>query len=204
MENLDTTSYLEVFHGGEETTYSRRMINRVSKPYEIFPDAFTDKSILDIGANIGNQSYIMQKMGNRVTAHDINPDIIPVLKNNVESIGVQVSDNFEDLKFLHFDTVFCSSVLMLQKNPIEYYEKLLTLDFDNIVIVYHDNYTIPMHDHNKMFSPDIDSDTDSLITKEQLVEASSNLTIIEKDASWDEDMPINDIYYKKTIFIAQK
>lgn len=198
--------FIHELYNGENRKYAQRMINRIEKPYSIIPDAFTNKSIVDIGCCFGDQSYLLQIMGNDVTAHDINPE----LKNTLQVVsemsgGFKVEYDFNVIKQNQYDTVFCSSVINLQPNPMDWFLDILGIDFNTLVLIYHDDLSVPMHDGPKMYSPSSELDYESVITKNDLIALlDDRFTVIDKDSYWDEEIAVNGINYRKTMLIVTK
>lgn len=185
--------------------YMSRLSNRVKKVYDIYPDIFSNKRVLDIGASIGDQSFILNAAGNTVTSFDINPAIIDLLRKNTPK-DVTVESNISNIKNKSFDTIFCSAVINLQAQPYKWFESLFDLEFETLVLIYNDGYTIPNHKSPKMYSPDKLGETTSLVEKDLLLEVCKklNLRVINSELSWKEDVAINNIKYTQTALIVKK
>ena len=186
-------------------SYMTRLADRVKKPYDVYPAAFTNKRVLDIGASSGDQSFILSTMGNSVTSFDLNEAVIPNLTETVPA-GVIVLDNIVGVKENSYDTVFCSAVITQQANPYVWFESLFDIDFKTLVLIYNDGYTTPNHGGAKMYSPDVMGETTFLVEKASLLEVCSSLglNVIESELNWQENVAIEGIEHIQTALIVEK
>ena len=204
-EKFYNTSPYFISNNIDPDSYMTRLADRVKKPYDVYPAAFTNKRVLDIGASSGDQSFILSTMGNSVTSFDLNEAVIPNITETVPA-GVIVLDNIVSVKENSYDTVFCSAVIPHQANPCVWFESLFDIDFKTLVLIYNDGYTIPIHDGAKMYSPDVLGETTSFIEKASLLEVCSRLglNVIESELNWQENVAIEGIEYIQTALIVEK
>ena len=205
-EKFYNTSPYFISNNIDPDSYMTRLADRVKKPYDVYPAAFTNKRVLDIGASSGDQSFILSTMGNSVTSFDLNEAVIPNLTETVPA-GVIVLDNIVGVKENSYDTVFCSAVIPQQANPYVWFESLFDIDFKTLVLIYFDGYTIPNNKNGlKWWSPDVLGETTSLIEKASLLEVCSRLglNVIESELNWQENVAIEGIEYLQTALIVEK
>ena len=185
-------------------TYMTRLANRVKKIHDKHPDVFSNKRILDIGANNGDQSFILDRMGNVVTSFDINDFILMFLEDNLPD--GDIVNTIDKVKEKSYDTVFCSSVINLQAKPYEWFESLFDIDFKTLVLIYHDGYTHPINQTAKQYSPDGLSGNSSLVEKSALLEVCNRLglNVIDSDLTWQDNVAIDGIEYKQTALVVEK
>ena len=204
-EKFYNTSPYFISNNIDPDSYMTRLADRVKKPYDVYPAAFTNKRVLDIGASSGDQSFILSTMGNSVTSFDLNEAVIPNLTETVPA-GVIVLDNIVGVKENSYDTVFCSAVITQQANPYVWFESLFDIDFKTLVLIYNDGYTTLNHGGAKMYSPDVLGETTFLVEKASLLEVCSSLglNVIESELNWQENVAIEGIEHIQTTLIVEK
>jgi SAM-dependent methyltransferase len=107
---------------------------------------FSGKSVLDVSSGTGRHAIRMAQMGAKVTALDISPEMLKILKDDakargVEDISIIVSD-FMDYEFKEtYDVVFCAMSPAINDDMAR--NKLISLSKEFMVFVGFSKFTNP-------------------------------------------------------------
>lgn len=88
---------------------------------------FKNKSVLEIGAGIGDHTYYLLIKGAKVTSTDARPELVEQIKNRfaVETFVLDVEKDLDKLKSLpKFDIIYCYGLLYHISNPEEFLSSL--------------------------------------------------------------------------------
>lgn len=84
---------------------------------------FQNKTVLEIGAGVGDHTYYLLIKGANVTSTDARPELVKQIKNRfaVESFVLDVEKDIDKIKALSkFDIIYCYGLLYHISNPAEF------------------------------------------------------------------------------------
>jgi SAM-dependent methyltransferase len=107
---------------------------------------FSGKSVLDVSAGTGRYAIRMAKIGAKVTALDISPEMLKILEEDAKACGAgdipTIVSDFKDYEFKeNYDVVFCS--LSPAVNDDIARNKLISLSKEFMVFVGFSEFTNP-------------------------------------------------------------